>query len=53
MKIPQYCQNIIDKLISLDYGRCYFDWVYRNKWYIYISWGHHDWCVEIYNKELK
>ena len=52
-KMPKYCQDIIKKLISLDYGRCYFDWVYKKKWYIYISRGYHNWCVEILNVEKK
>ena len=49
MKMPQRCQDIIDKLVELDYGRCYYDWVYKKKWYIFISWGYHDWCVEIHD----
>jgi len=48
-KIPKFCQDIIKKLISFDCGRCYFDWVYEKKWYIYISWGYHNWCVEIHD----
>jgi len=51
-KMPKYCQDIIDKLINLDCGRCYFDWVYEKMWYIYISWGYHNWCVEIHSMEI-
>ena len=49
MKIPECCWKQIDVLKEYNIGRFYSDWVYKKKWYIFISWGYHDWCVEVHD----